>query len=80
MMAHQMALQGGFAKCYQFISLNTGTECAGKVVAKTSLQKERTKQKVCHQAVQVVRPASLTAFARSFWPKSGSIVHCNTNT
>lgn len=38
--------QGGFAKCYKFISLATGVECAGKVVAKTSLQKSRTKQKV----------------------------------
>lgn len=38
--------KGGFAKCFQFTDLDTNKLWAGKVVAKSSLVKQRHKQKV----------------------------------
>jgi hypothetical protein len=37
---------GGFAKCYEGLSLETKKYCAIKVIDKVSLQKNRAKQKV----------------------------------
>ncbi len=39
-------IQGGFAKCYEFTSLETKKLSAAKVVPKASLSKSRAKQKV----------------------------------
>lgn len=38
---------GGFAKCYEGLNLETKKSYAIKVIDKTSLQKNRAKQKVC---------------------------------
>lgn len=38
--------KGGFAKCYEFTSVDTKKICAAKVVAKASLTKSRAKQKL----------------------------------
>ena len=49
--------KGGFARCYEFTSLDTKKVYAGKVVLKESLKKSRTKQKLMseikiHRSVQ----------------------------
>lgn len=38
--------KGGFAKVYEFTNLETTKTCAAKIVAKSSLTKHRSKQKV----------------------------------
>ena len=38
--------KGGFAKCYEFTSLESKKVCAAKVVNKASLTKSRAKQKL----------------------------------
>lgn len=38
--------KGGFAKVYEFTNLETTKTCAAKIVAKNSLTKNRSKQKV----------------------------------
>ena len=38
--------KGGFARCYTLTSLTTGNVYAGKVVAKSSLKKEKAQQKL----------------------------------
>ena len=38
--------KGGFAKCYEFTNLETKNTCASKIVAKSSLVKSRSKQKL----------------------------------
>ena len=37
--------KGGFAKCYEFINLETKKLCAAKVIDKATLTKNRAKQK-----------------------------------
>lgn len=41
-----LALQGGFARCFQFRCIERATDIAGKVVAKASLTRERARLKV----------------------------------
>jgi len=38
--------KGGFAKCYEFTSMETKKTCAAKVITKATLTKPRAKQKV----------------------------------
>ena len=38
--------KGGFAKCYEFVNLDTKKTLAAKVIHKSSLSKSRAKQKV----------------------------------
>ncbi|KAL9651774.1 hypothetical protein ABK040_014421 [Willaertia magna] len=38
--------EGGFAKCYEVMDMETGSSYAAKVISKASLQKEKTKQKL----------------------------------
>jgi hypothetical protein len=40
--------QGGFARCYQFHCVEKSADLAGKVVAKSSLARERARLKVRH--------------------------------
>lgn len=53
-------MQGGFAKCFLFTDLGANYHCAGKVVAKSTLKKERAKQKVRHRC-SYRAPTQLTA-------------------
>ena len=39
-------LQGGFARCYELIDLETGASFAGKVVPKSLLVKQHHREKV----------------------------------
>eukprot|EP01052_Picozoa_sp_SAG31_P036398 SAG31_NODE_4537_length_3156_cov_1.780831_1_plen_169_part_00 len=39
--------QGGFATCYEIRDMATNQVCAGKVVRKSSINKSKSKQKVC---------------------------------
>ena len=41
-----MKLQGGFARCYELTDMDTKQLFAGKIVAKTLLQKQHQKDKV----------------------------------
>lgn len=41
-------IKGGFAKCYEFTSLDTKKISAAKIVPKASLTKSRAKQKVSY--------------------------------
>jgi polo-like kinase 1 len=38
--------KGGFAKCYEFINMDTKKVCAAKIIDKATLTKKRAKQKV----------------------------------
>lgn len=38
--------KGGFAKCYEFVNLNTKQVCAAKIIDKATLTKNRAKQKL----------------------------------
>jgi polo-like kinase 1 len=38
--------KGGFAKCYEFVEIETKKRFAAKVIPKSSLKKKRAKQKV----------------------------------
>ena len=40
--------KGGFAKCYEFVNLDTKEICAAKIIDKATLTKNRAKQKVFH--------------------------------
>lgn len=42
-----MSLQGGFAKCYELLDLNTNKVYAGKIISKQRLTKPHQRQKVC---------------------------------
>lgn len=56
--------QGGFAKCYLFTEATNEENYAGKVVAKSSLKKERAKQKVRSITVLDVYPPQCAEFGR----------------
>jgi len=43
----KMLGKGGFAKCYEFTSLETKKITAAKIIVKSSLTKTRARQKVC---------------------------------
>lgn len=43
--------KGGFAKCYEVIQLNTKRVLAAKIIAKSTLKKGRTRQKVPHLSI-----------------------------
>lgn len=42
-----LSLQGGFAKCYELLDLNTNKVYAGKIISKQRLTKPHQRQKVC---------------------------------
>ena len=46
--------KGGFAKCYELISMDSGRTYAGKVVPKSTLQKSSAKKKVYEHLVALV--------------------------
>jgi len=39
--------KGGFAKCYEFINMDTKKVCAAKIIDKATLTKNRARKKVC---------------------------------
>ncbi len=43
----KMLGKGGFAKCYEFTSLETKKLTAAKIIVKSTLTKTRARQKVC---------------------------------
>ena len=51
--------KGGFAKCYELISMDSGRTYAGKVVPKSTLQKSSAKKKVLHAKPSSIPLASL---------------------
>jgi serine/threonine protein kinase len=55
--------QGGFAKCYMFTSLSKNKILAGKVVLKSSLVKERAKQKLLAE-IKIHRDMCHTSIVR----------------
>lgn len=58
--------KGGFAKCYQFTDADTGRIWAGKVVAKSSLVKQRHKAKVGWGVVVCVQKFQPYAYFPTF--------------
>jgi polo-like kinase 1 len=40
--------KGGFAKCYEIVNMETKRASAAKIIAKSSLNRSRAKQKVKH--------------------------------
>jgi polo-like kinase 1 len=42
-------LQGGFAKCYEMTSLDSGRTYAGKVVPRSSLEKQSAQRKLLNE-------------------------------
>ena len=60
--------KGGFARCYEFTSLDSKKLFAGKVVLKDSLKKSRTKQKLMSEIKihRSVRHTNIVAFEHFF--------------
>jgi len=42
----QLLGEGGFAKCYEFTSMESGKVSAAKIISKSILKKKRVRQKV----------------------------------
>jgi hypothetical protein len=64
--------KGGFAKCYELISMDSGRTYAGKVVPKSTLQKSSAKKKVQH-----AKPSSISLASRvSSYSRPSRVFFC----